>query len=260
MNLLAVEEPALDFSLVFSGKKSRKVNGLYKCDTREIIIHNKNFEAGERGDNLLFYTALHEYAHHIHACARGGTLPSRAHTAEFRAILHRLLEAAAAAGLYRNVFEESRELSALTALIREKYLRENGELLLALGEHLMKARQLCEAAGGRFEDYLDRSLCIPRATATLAMRAKQFNLDPRPGPSNMQFLASIRDEDERKAAEAAFLEGDSPDKVRMMVKAKKQPAEDPVEALHKEKARLERTIDALHKKLEEVEEKLRAAV
>jgi len=77
--LLAIEDAALDFSVIFSGKKSKKVNGLYKPDTREIIIHNRNFPDA----NLLMYTAIHEYAHHLHACARGGHLSARAHTAEF---------------------------------------------------------------------------------------------------------------------------------------------------------------------------------
>ena len=90
----------LDFTVVFSGKKSRKVNGLYKPDEREIILHNRNFD----DDNLLMYTAIHEYAHHFHACARGGNLSPRAHTAEFWAILHGLLEKAEAKGIYNNVF------------------------------------------------------------------------------------------------------------------------------------------------------------
>ena len=79
--LLAIEDAPLEFSVIFSGKRSKKVNGLYKPDTREILIHNKNFQGGSGGekaqgatataDNLLIYTAIHEYAHHLHACARG---------------------------------------------------------------------------------------------------------------------------------------------------------------------------------------------
>jgi len=256
--LLSLEEPTLDFQVVFSGKKSQKVNGLYRSDTREILIHNRNFETGTpRGDNLLLYTAIHEYAHHLHACARGGTLPSRAHTAEFRAILHRLLEKAESLGVYKNVFDDEGELSKLTETIREKYLRENGELLKGLGSHLLKARQLCEAAGGRFEDYLDRSLCIPRTAANMAIKMYQFNIDARTGPDNMRFLAGIRDDEERQAAEKALLDGNSPDKVKMALRSQTAPR-DPVKELEKEKQRLERTIAALTKRLEEVEEKLNA--
>ena len=89
--LLKIEDAPLEFSLIYSGKKSRKVNGLYKPDTREIIIHNRNFEQGATGDNLLLYTAIHEYAHHLHACSQGGKLSARAHNSEFWAIFHALL-------------------------------------------------------------------------------------------------------------------------------------------------------------------------
>jgi hypothetical protein len=120
---LSIEEAPLEFEVIFSGKKSKKVNGLYKCEQREIIIHNRNFS----DENLLLYTAIHEYAHHLHACSRGGALSSRAHTAEFWAILHGLLEKAEAKRVYKNVFDRSPELSELTGLIQKKYLAENGK-------------------------------------------------------------------------------------------------------------------------------------
>ena len=59
--LLSVRKTAEPFAVVMSGKKSGKVNGLYKPESREIIIHNKNFAL----DDELLYTAIHEYAHHI---------------------------------------------------------------------------------------------------------------------------------------------------------------------------------------------------
>ena len=41
--LLETADTELEFSVVFTGKSSKKVNGLYKPDTHEIILHNKNF-------------------------------------------------------------------------------------------------------------------------------------------------------------------------------------------------------------------------
>ncbi|MCL2130702.1 MAG: hypothetical protein FWH35_10175, partial [Treponema sp.] len=160
--LLAIEDAPLDFTVIFSGKKSKKVNGLYKPDTREIIIHNRNFTGSsggeEAGNNLLVYTAIHEYAHHLHACARGGSLSARAHTAEFWAIFHGLLEKAETKNIYKNIFSESKELEELTEIIRKKYLAENGKLVKELGQLLLKAHNLCSAVGGRYEDYIDRVL------------------------------------------------------------------------------------------------------
>ena len=259
--LLAVEDAPLDFSVIFSGKRSKKVNGLYKPDTREIIIHNRNFTA-EKGepaaaaDNLLIYTALHEYAHHLHACSRGGRLSAKAHGAEFWAILHRLLEGAEKKKIYKDVFSGSSELEKLTETIREKYLAENGALVKELGRLLIKANELCLKIGGRYEDYIDRVLCIPRQAAKLAVKMYQYQLKPETGADNMRFLAGIANEEKRLAAENSLLSGKSPDTVRI---AARQKSEDPRESLEKEKQRLERTIASLTKRLEEVERELSEA-
>lgn len=254
--LLTIEEPSLDFTVIFTGKKSKRVNGLYKPDTREILIHNGNFVAGKTGesDNLLLYTAIHEYAHHIHACKRGGKLSPRAHTAEFWAILHDLLEKAEARGVYKNVFGGSAELAELTETIKTKYLEKNGALIKDLGVQLLKARDLCMAAGGRWEDYIDRVLRIPRQAANLAVRMHQYNLNPETGADNMRFLAGITNEETRSAAEAALLSGKSPDTVK--IAARRKPEEDPKARLEKEKQRLERTIASLTKRLDEVKKEL----
>jgi hypothetical protein len=249
--LLAIEDAPMEFTVLFSGKQSRKVNGLYKPESREIIIHNRNFS----DDNLLIYTAIHEYAHHLHACSRGGKLSSRAHTAEFWAILHGLLEKAEAKNIYKNIFANSPELEELTGLIREKYLYENGSLVKELGMHLLRADELCTAMGARFEDYVDRVLCIPRVAAKMAIKMYQYNLDPSVGSDNMRFLAGIRDDEDRSAAETALIKGKSPDMVRMAVRGKPEET-DPAERLEKEKLRLERTIEALTRRLEAVKKEL----
>ncbi|MDR3131461.1 MAG: hypothetical protein LBU18_07930 [Treponema sp.] len=257
--LLSIEDAPLDFQLIFSGKKSRKVNGLYKPETREIIIHNRNFNDG----NLLVYTAIHEYAHHLHACSRCGRLPSRSHTAEFWAIFHGLLEKAEAQGVYKNVFADSPELAELTETIRGKYLRENGSLVKELGMHLLRAHELCSAIDARFEDYVDRVLCIPRLAASTAIKMYQYNLNPQLGPDNMRFLAGIRNDDERMAAEQALIRGKSPDTVKTGVRGGRAASpsapltdEEQRARLEKEKLRLERTIASLTKRLGEVEQEL----
>jgi len=255
--LLAVEDAPQEFAVIFSGKKSKKVNGLYKPGSREIIIHNRNFS----DDNLLMYTAIHEYAHHLHACARGGHLSARAHTAEFWAILHGLLEKAEKKEVYHDVFSDpaesdaSRELKILTDTIKKKYLTENGNLVKELGQLLLKAHELCSAIGGRYEDYIDRVLRIPRQAANLAVRMHQYNLNPETGADNMRFLAGIPNGETRLAAENALIAGRSPDTVKIAARQKPEE-EDPRIRLEKEKTRLERTIASLTKRLEEVEREL----
>jgi hypothetical protein len=257
--LLSLEDPPLDFQVIFSGKKSGKVNGLYKPDTREIIIHNRNFT----DDNLLVYTAIHEYAHHLHACSRGGKLSARSHTAEFWAILHGLLEKAETRKVYKNVFADSPELADLTETIRKQCLRENGNLVKELGMLLLRAHELCITMGARFEDYVDRVLCIPRLAAFTAIKMYQYNLDPQVGSDNMRFLAGIKNDEERMAAEQALIKGKSPDTVKTAVRgghaafpSEPLTEEDQRTRLEKEKRRVERTIASLTKRLGEIEEEL----
>ena len=268
--LLSLEEAPLDFEVIFSGKRSKKVNGLYKPDTREIIIHNRNFtddkivpstnpqgKASKVGGNLLIYTAIHEYAHHLHACAKGGRLSPRAHTADFWAIFHGLLEKAEKKKIYKNVFSGSKELEELTDTIRKKYLTENGNLVKELGQLLLKAHELCLSIGGRYEDYIDRVLCIPRQAANLAVKMFQYDLDPKTGADNMRFLAGISNEEKRTAAESALLTGKSPDTVKTSIRQKiSAEDDDPKLNLEKEKLRLERTIASQTKRLKEVEREL----
>jgi hypothetical protein len=254
--LLSIEDAPLEFSLVFSGKKSKKVNGLYKTDTREIIIHNRNFETGPGGDNLLLYTAIHEYAHHLHACSRGGNLSARAHTSEFWSIFHGLLEKAEKKKIYRDVFSASPELMDLAKTIREKFLLENGSLVKEMGKYLLKAHELCDAAGARFEDFIDRILRIPRTAARMAVKMYEYDLNPEVGADNMCFLAGIRDGDDRAAAERALIKGKSPDMVKMAVRGGSGETE-PKLRLEKEKLRLERTIASLSERLKEVERELK---
>ncbi|MDR1098879.1 MAG: hypothetical protein LBL28_00210 [Treponema sp.] len=249
--LLAIEDAPMEFSLIYSGKKSNKVNGLYKPETREIIIHNRNFT----DDNLLLYTAIHEYAHHLHACSRGGTLSVRAHSSEFWAIFHKLLEKAEEKKIYRDVFSGSPDLVELTETIRKKFLYENGSLVKEMGKHLLRAHEICTAVGVRFEDYVDRVLRIPRTAAGMAVKMYQYDLNPAVGADNMRFLAGIRDNEDRQAAENALIRGKSPDMVKMAVRGKTRE-EDPKIRLEKEKLRLERTIESLARRLEEVKKEL----
>ena len=66
--LLGLRKTDEDFEVIFSGKKSRKVDGLYKPASREIILHTGNFTT----DDELVYTAIHEYAHHLQFTDLGG--------------------------------------------------------------------------------------------------------------------------------------------------------------------------------------------
>ena len=249
--LLDLADPKTDFSLIFSGKASSLVNGLYKPQSREIIIHNRNFSS----DDQLVYTAIHEYAHHLHCERKGGLSSGRAHTNEFWGIFHDLLVEAEAKGHYRNLFEAEPEFLELTRRIRGTCIAENGRVMLEFGRLMIEAQALCRKYKARFEDYVDRALGIPRSTASSAVKAAAYNVDPDVGWDGMRMAAGMRDPEARAMALEALRGGASPAAVKSRFAASK-PSEETAERLAKEKERLERTIRNLRDRLLEVEKAL----
>lgn len=249
--LLRTADAQTDFTLVFSGKESSLVNGLYKPKTKEIILHNRNFSS----DDQLVYTALHEYAHHLHCERKGFAVSGRAHTNEFWGIFHDLLVAAEKKGYYRSPFDSQPEFIELTRRIRETCVEENGRVMLEFGRLLIEAQTLCEKWKTRFEDYLDRALAIPRTTASAAAKAASYGIDPSLGWDAMKMAAGIRDGGLRNEAIAALRSGMSPAAVRAQI-SPSRPPEDNEERLLRDKARIERSIERLSEELEAIDRRL----
>jgi hypothetical protein len=240
-----------DFSVILSGKSSALVDGLYKPLSREIIIHNRNFAS----EDQLVYTALHEYAHHLHRERKGGLVSGRAHTNEYWGIFHELLVAAKAKGHYRNLFDSEPAFVDLTRRIKESCLAENGKIMLEFGRLMIEAQALCRKYKTDFEDYVDRALGVPRLTADRAVRAAAYSVDPSVGWDGMRMAAGIKDPETRAAALEALKAGSSPAAVKARF-ASSPPPEDAVERLVHEKERLERSIRSLGERLAEVERRL----
>ncbi len=249
--LLRIRETDEYFTVIFSGKSSKKVDGLYKPGTREIILHSKNFT----NDNELMYTAVHEYAHHLQFTSSPLPISIRTHTVQFWSLFHNLLNEAERIGLQENPFENNQEFIELTGKIKEKFLAVNGELMKELGRLLMKAQTLCEKYRTSFTDYLDRVLIMPRSSAATIIKTQAMDLDPRIGFENMRALTRIRDNEVRKQAETAFLDGESPDMVtQKYIMSPFDP--DPLERLIREKDRIEKQIGRLQEKVAEIKRRL----
>lgn len=252
--LLRIDGDVSEFTVVFSGKKSRKVDGLYHPDSREILIHNHNFA----DDNALMYTAIHEFAHHIQFSRSSAPVSSKAHTTQFYDILHRLLFEAERKGIYQNVFKADPRFTELTQRIQESFLSVNGKLMKEFGQILIEAHTLCRETGTSFEDYLDRELGLNRTTAKTIIKMHSMDINPDIGYENMKTVASIRDPEMAKMAEEAFLEGRSPDMVKaeFTTRPRQNSEGGAIDQLVSEKGRIEKTMERLTARLVEIEQKI----
>jgi len=257
--LLSLDVSTVDFTLLFSGKASKKVNGLYKPATHEIIIHNKNF----KNDNALMFTAIHELVHHI-AMTRCLVKTRTAHPIAFWAIFHSLLEIAVKKGVYSDPFAVDEGLKAQGHAILA-ILAEQLAVQKRLGAALRTMQGLCEEKGARFEDYLDRRARIPRTDATAAMTAQLELFEDMPplSPQIVNVTATLKG-DERAEAFRMVAEGCSLQQIKAVVRQKlvidprvdhgeEKTTEDMVRALEKKLQRMKSTKESLGHEIEALE-------
>jgi len=252
--LQSIHESPIDYVVIFSGKKSKKVNGLYKPLTKEIIIHNKNFVDGDgkQNENCLIFTAIHELAHHVMIAERGNK-SARAHNQDFWATFHNLLDIAEKKGVYhaeidadtQKLIDDARDIS-----------RQIAELQRELGRVLIAIEESCHKNGLRQEDIIERKAQISKQSTKAAVAAYGMG-DQGIGIDIQIEAAKQRDEDKRAAIITAGHEGKS------VVQAKKSTdsarpvdAEDETATMVREKRRIERTIENLTRRLEEIKQQL----
>lgn len=254
--LLSLQNTELDFTVIQTGKESKRVNGLYKPDTHEILLHNKNFKT----ENELLYTAIHEYAHHLLTEESINTfgddsLPNaKVHTKKFWVKFNELVVLAEEKGIYTLDISKSPALVELTEKIKTEYLAKNGMLMKEFGILLMKAFDLCEEADIRYEDYVDRILCLPRNAAHDIAKVGASSVSEKIGYENMKMISSIRNVENQKEAEKKLLGGESPVAVKNSFCKKDELSVK--EKFEKEKKRIEKTILQLQNRLEFIEKKL----
>jgi hypothetical protein len=250
--LLRIERDIPDFSVILSGKKSKKVDGLYKPDTKEIIIHNRNTD----NNNELMHTAIHELAHHVQFSRAVKPISSRCHTTEFWNIFHSMLTKAEELRIYENVFATNEEFVKLTDTIKTQLLAKNGSIMKEFGKMLVKAKDLCDKHKVSFFDYIERVLSLPRSSAKTLIKAYSYDIPPQIGFDNMKTVARISDKDKRKEAETAIMEGASPYLIKSNFLSPKKEEGNPVEVLMKEKKDIEKRISMLKTKLAMIQKRI----
>ena len=232
------------FSLEFSGKKNGKANGFYKPSIKTITIHNRNFEDN---DTLLFYTAMHELAHHIQYTEHGQN-GTRAHTQLFYSILDDLTDKAKELGIWKQEIDgETR------ALIDEatKISTEIAALQRQLGEVLFKLQETCKKKGIRFEEVVQREVKISDGTAKKMGKIAQARLPADIGFETQEAIAGQSNDEQRAAMVKAAADKCSVAQVKQAGIAKKPAKAEPneTETLLREKKQIEKSILSLKRRL-----------
>ena len=133
-----------DFTVIMTGKKSSKVNGLYKRNTCEILLNNRNFKT----QNELMYTAVHELTHHV-LITEKGVKSAKSHSEIFWATFYDLLDKAIENGFYsRTRSDETKALIDEAKEIQKSLI----ELQKRLGAVITKIHGSCIKNGERIED------------------------------------------------------------------------------------------------------------
>jgi hypothetical protein len=249
------------FTVIFTGKKSMRVNGLYKPATHEILIHNLNFVSpnGTFRESALLYTAIHELAHHVVDMTIGSR--GKAHTSAFLAAFHDLLTKAEASGAYKAP-AISDELAGVISDIKDM-LEQIVAIQEKIGSLLPRVHTLCESEGIRYEDVIDRKLGMLRRTAELYRKMSGQQVPTQLGPDRARLVASSKN---GEIVAVALSRGLTIDQARRTTQgggisttAPLDPDEQEarkLEGLRKERERLEKTIQMLEHRLSAVEKEL----
>jgi hypothetical protein len=239
---------AFDYTVIFSGKYSKLVNGLYKPAGKEIILHNKNFA----NDNLLLYTAIHELAHHI-CMTEKGQKGARSHTAQFWSTFHDLLDIAEKKGIYTRVHDK--KLDALIQKARELD-KKIAELQRVLGGILMEISDTCKKDGTRMEDVFERDINLSRKTLNYSIKAATICADEDCGQDIQKFLTGNKNEDIKSFIEEQHRTGKSAAQIQQGLQNIKSEEMSTRDRLVREKNRIEKTIISLQKRLSDIMEEI----
>jgi BMFP domain-containing protein YqiC len=206
----------------------------------------------------MVYTAIHEFAHHVHCTRSPLPVTGNSHSVKFWDIFHRMLYAAEEMGIYSNPFSKEPEFIKLTEKIRSHYLFNSGALMKDFGSLLMEAMRLCQAHHVSFEDYADRALGFHRNAAKAVIKTTQMDVDPAVGPENMKLLSRSRMASSGRMVADDLKNGKSPDMVRadLSSKLQREKTMPEIDILKEEKERLEKVMERTREKLEVIERKI----
>lgn len=252
--LISIKPTETDFSVIMTGKESKKVNGFYKPDTHEIFIHNLNFQ----NENCLIYTAIHEYAHHLITVStkiNESKKGSKVHNTQFWVTMDELLDIAIEKGLYQRKHSKEIEEKINAA---KKLDQEIAKLQQQLGSILHEIQELSEKEGERFEDITTHEIGLKQSTVKTSIKSSAIKIN-NIGQDVLNICSKLNmNSTKTELVNQSIKEGKSVEQIKNIIQQNKKDIS-PIERLEKEKVRLEKTISQLNQRLEYVNEALEAA-
>lgn len=231
-----------DFTVIFSGKMSKKIDGLYHPEKKEIIIHNKNFVE----DNQAIYTGIHELAHHIDFTVNHETNTRNAHGKRFQKIFDDLVKDAISKGIY-----EDYESEILDDAIRLN--REHTAFLKRFGKALITLLDECQKKHHHFDDLVSRKLSLKNSQAKAIMSVYALDIPEEAGGHFAEKITKIKDEAKRNEAAMSGKVPIDPPKAGNKNKDEIDKGMDEVAFLERERLNLERKIERMRDRIEEID-------
>lgn len=241
--LLQLEHSEKPFSVLFTGKLSKKAGSRYSLNDSQIILHNRTFTAPEQ----LFAAAIREYARHL----AGNSGP-----AVYRVHHDRLIAKARQSGA---ITIQTGGIQAQVDACRE-LLAEHAKLERTIGQKLAELQRTCKASGIDFDIVTDHELKIARKTRKRCMEAGELQqLELFDGITADQ-QAAISKAQTTQRADVAEKVREAPTAAAADAVTKAKPPADPDSpiVLQKEIKRIEKTIASLLDKKTHIEERLEA--
>jgi predicted Zn-dependent protease with MMP-like domain len=247
-NLNVVYASPVGYAVVFSGKKSNSVNGLYKPDSKEIIINDRNFN----DDNLLIYTAIHELAHHICMTERN-MRNGKAHTQIFWSVFHDLLDSA----ISKNIYVRGMNAS-LQSLVKQaqEIDRQIARLQRTLGGVLLEIHKQCADANVRYDDVIDNEVRLSRKTRNAAVKSAQCSVPDAYGQDVQNIIIQANNDDTRSFIFGQAENNKSIDQIKTNVSRAAPNKNNNIHALTIEKNRVQKTIYTLQLRLNAIIEEI----
>ena len=180
-NILNQYTDHTEYTIVFIEKGILALKSYYIPETKQIVVHDKEFKS----DNEMIYAAFHELAHHIDYAEHRELSKRNAHGGRFYFILHDLINRAINAGDFIPI--EEFYLENVRAINNQSV-----EQLREMGQALVQMVETCRSIHYPIEDVITRVLHMKEGEVDTLIRIFQQQIPDKVGGEFARRLGRIK--------------------------------------------------------------------